>query len=129
LNHIHEYFARREGEMKDLGVAPDTEAPFAKFHDRQGRMFTRVGLSERSYLAINELVVIDDGVKRRVSYSYYLITDGAEVWGYDRDPTHSPVEHRHDSEHRTFGCESVSFRWAVEEAWRTYYDAEGLAAQ
>jgi hypothetical protein len=128
LDHIHEYFARREAEMKALGVVPDIDAPFAALHEHQGRMFTRVGLSERSFLSINELVVIHGGgVKHRVTYSYYLITDEAEVWGYDRDPTHSPAEHRHGPGHHRFECDSVSFRWAVEEAWRTYHDAESLA--
>lgn len=114
--------------MRELGVAPDTGLPFADADDREGRMFTRLGLSERSFLAVNERVVIEDGIKRRISYAYYLITDEAEVWGYERDPSHSPVEHRHDADHRRYACEPVSFRWAVEHAWRTYQDAESLAS-
>lgn len=113
--------------MTELSVAPDTEAPFASRDAKHGRMFTRVGLSERSYLAINERVTIEDGAKHRISYAYYLITDGAEVWAYERDPSHSPAEHRHDADHVTFACGPVSFRWAVEHAWETFQSAEDLA--
>jgi hypothetical protein len=84
LEHIGEYFALRGAEMAELSVAPDTEAPFASRDDHNGRMFTRLGLSERSFLAVNERVVIEHGVKHRISYAYYLITDEAEVWAYER---------------------------------------------
>jgi hypothetical protein len=127
LEHIREYFARREAEMAELSVAPDTEVPFASRDDHHGRMFTRLGLSERSFLAVNERVVIADGVKHRISYAYYLITDEAEVRAYERDPSHSPAEHRHDADHKTFPCEPVSFQWAVEHAWETFQSAEDLA--
>jgi hypothetical protein len=110
-----------------MGLVPDTEAPFAELRESdglRGRMFTRLGLSDRSFLQVNERVVIENGIKHRVSYAYYLVCDGAEVWGYERDPTHNVVEHRHDANHDRFACEAISFREAAERAWSTFHDAE-----
>jgi hypothetical protein len=120
--------------MSELGLVPDAEDPFAQLEDAngrlsdtRGRMFTRLGLSERSFLQVNERVVIEDGLKHRIAYAYYLISDEAEVWGYERDPTHTPADHRHDSGHDSYPCEPVSFWWAAERSWETYHDAESLS--
>jgi hypothetical protein len=49
----------------------------------------------------------------------FLIMDGAEYWGYERDPTHDPPVHRH-----TYGHEErieagpVSFKSVCDLAWQ-----------
>ena len=62
---------------------------------RRGRMFGRVHLAEHVYLAIHEVVVVVNDHVHREEYGYFLVIEGEEVWGEERDPTHDPAVHRH----------------------------------
>jgi hypothetical protein len=65
-------------------------------------------------------VVVEGTGIHREDYAYYLIVDGGEVWGYERDPWHEPAVHRHvGADHAREEAEAVSLVWALEEAWRT----------
>jgi hypothetical protein len=128
---VYEYFISRERECREHSLAPDTS--FADLFSeeegsggKRGIMFGRLVLNERAFLSVSEEIeVVKSGV-RRVSYSYYLIVDGVEVWGYDRDPSHVPSEHKHlGADHQRLPCGRVSFLEAVERAWATVsLDAE-----
>jgi hypothetical protein len=62
-------------------------------------------------------------------YSYYLVIDGAEVWGYERDPGHNPPLHRHEGmSHSRHACRRVTFVETANLAWQTTTAEEELRA-
>jgi hypothetical protein len=72
--------------------------------------------------------VVEGSGIHRLEYSYYLIRDGFEVWGYDRDPAHVPEEHMHrGAAHERIATGRVSFKDVVEKAWETTTHEEALA--
>ena len=105
------------------------DAPFAQTYwaevgsdDRRGRIFGRYILTETAYLAVHEVVeVVDDSHIHRIEYAYYLIINGFEIWGYERDPNHEAeglLDHMHTEEHgQRLPSEPVSFKQAAEMAW------------
>ena len=69
---------------------------------------------------MHELVRVEGMNITRERYAYFLCIDGQEIGGYERDPTHVPVEHKHCSdreEHERLPASDVSFKQAMEEAW------------
>lgn len=116
------YLAQREKELKGLSVSPDIIRISAeKGSDAQrGRLLARAWLNDRAFLEVHELVCVIDGRITRERYAYFLCIDGVEIGGYERDPTHSPAEHKHCShrgEHRRSAAPAISFKKAAEEAW------------
>jgi uncharacterized protein DUF6516 len=84
----------------------------------RGRVFGHLFLTDRAYLQVSELVVVEDDHIHRVEYGYFLIIDGEEVWGYERDPTHDPPEHRHvGPDHKHEPCGRMTFQEVAELAW------------
>ena len=66
-------------------------------------------------------------VSRDSCTPYFLIYDGAEIWGYERDPLHDDMPvHRHDRDHRRFPSDAISFKEALTEAWKTVAAEEEL---
>jgi hypothetical protein len=131
---VNEYFLSREKECRRLSVHPDGsfDALFgeeAGSNGTRGMMFGRLVLSERAFLAVSESVhVVGTGIHRE-DYSYYLIIDGYQVWGYDRDPSHDPPEHMHvGDDHLRQPAGRVEFHEVVEKAWETLSQEEDLAA-
>jgi hypothetical protein len=54
----------------------------------------------------------------REEYGCYLLNEGVEVWGEERDLSHEPAVHRHvGPNHAREVAEPISFRDAVERAW------------
>jgi hypothetical protein len=84
---------------------------------KRGRIFGRVWLTETIYLAIHEVVVVVDGHVHREEYGYYLIDNGEEVWGEERDLSHDPPVHRHTEGHIREDAEPITFKAVVEKAW------------
>jgi hypothetical protein len=117
------YFAQREREVKELSLVPradfwDGVAAELGSNDQRGRIFDAYHLMEGAYISIHEvIVVIDDSHIHREEYGYFLIIDGAEVWGEERDPTHDPAVHRHSRGHVREDSEPISFKDFVERAW------------
>jgi len=130
---VYEYFHSRERECRELSLAPETsyDELFAEEEGSEGQrgiMWGRLVLSRRAFLNVFESVcVVGTGIHRE-EYGYYLITDGYEVWGYDRDPSHDPPEHmHHGSDHGRLPAGRVEFHEVVEKAWETLSQDEDLA--
>ncbi len=131
---VYEYFHSRERECRELSLSPDTgfDDLFGEedgSNGRRGMMWGRLVLSERAFLSVYESVVVVGSGVHREEYSYYLIVDGYEVWGYDRDPDHDPPEHMHrGSNHTRDEAGRVTFREVAEKAWATLSQENSLAA-
>jgi hypothetical protein len=88
--------------------------------DQRGRMFGNLRLDTEidAFLAVSELVVVRGTYVEREEYAYYLVIDGVETWGHEKDPTHEPPLHRHTEGHRErLVADEVSFKAMVEMAW------------
>jgi Family of unknown function (DUF6516) len=122
---VWEYFQSRERECRELSLAPDEE--FSKMcaeaegsNGQRGIFFGRLVLSERAFLSVYEIVQVTGTGIHRERYSYYLIIDGLEYWGYDRDPGHEPPIHRHTgTSHRRHPCRRMTFAEVAQQAWET----------
>ncbi|MFI4991257.1 MAG: hypothetical protein ACHQHO_10155 [Solirubrobacterales bacterium] len=130
---VYEYFQTREREFHDFSLVPDGDisdmfAEEAGSDGERGIMFGRVTLDERTFLSFYEsIVVVGTGIHRE-EYSYYLIRDGLEVWGYDRDHSHNPEEHMHKgADHERHATGRVTFKEVVEKAWENVSREEELA--
>lgn len=117
------YFSQKERELRELSLAP--EGPFEDMvaeekgsNGRRGRIFGNAIVTEHAYLSIHEVVVVVDDHVHREEYGYFLVVDGEEIWGYERDPSHEPPVHRHTTEHVRHRAEAISFKEVVERAWR-----------
>jgi hypothetical protein len=130
---VYEYFYQRERECRDLSLIPDTsfEETFAEEEGSDGQrgiIFGRLALDERTFLSMFEVVVVEGSGVHREQYSYYLIRDGVELWGYDRDPLHTPEEHMHRGpSHLREDSRRVTFKEVAERAWETISHEEALA--
>jgi hypothetical protein len=119
---IWTYFAQRERDFAELSLFPDS-GPGAMFTEeagsngKRGRIFGRLWLAETIYLAIHETAVVVDDHVHREEYGYYLVADGEEVWGEERDLSHDPPVHRHIEGHVRADAEPISFKAAVAKAW------------
>jgi hypothetical protein len=72
------------------------------------------------------VVVVDEHVHRE-EYAYYLIIDGDEICGYERDLSHDPPVHRHTEGHaEMLDAEPIPFKKFVELAWREISDRAWL---
>jgi hypothetical protein len=120
------YFDQREREATQLSLAP--EGPFDRMcaeedgsNGTRGRIFGRFVLTDGAYLQIHELVEVEGNGIHRIEYGYFLVIDGIEVWGYERDPNHEAeglLDHRHTEEHQDrIKCDPISFKEVVELAW------------
>jgi hypothetical protein len=75
-----------------------------------------------------ETIVVKGSGIHREQYSYYLIRDGLQLWGYDRDPSHTPEEHMHRGpSHLRENSGRVTFKEVAEKAWETTSHEESLA--
>jgi hypothetical protein len=87
---------------------------------QRGIFFGRLVLSDRAFLSVFEVVQVTGTGIHRERYSYYLIIDGFEIWGYDRDPGHVPPLHRHTgTSHRRHPCRRMTFAEVAGQAWET----------
>jgi hypothetical protein len=120
---IWNYFEQKEREYAELSLEPERSRPsmFSEEHGSEGmrgRVFGYLFLTDRAYLQVSELVQVEGDHVHREEYAYFLVIDREEVWGYERDPTHNPPEHRHvGPSHRREPCGPVAFRQVAELAW------------
>lgn len=122
---VWDFFERREGECRECSLVSDVPFPemcgaAADSNGKHGIFFGRFTLTERASLHVFESLVVRGNAVRRERYSYYLIIDGNEIWGYDRDPGHSPSTHRHEgAAHTRFPSAAISFKEVANKAWAT----------
>lgn len=91
----------------------------------RGRIRGQIGFTERTFLAVSEQIEIREGDAIRLSYAYYLVIDGIEVWGHDNDPGHEPPIHRHDRGHeRRYPDHERTLRDILEKGWATAGDED-----
>jgi hypothetical protein len=129
---VWEYFATRERECSELSLHP--ECSFAELcaeekgsNGTRGMIFGKLTMTADAYLQISESVVVTGTGVHREEYSYFLVYDGYEMWGYERDLSHEPAEHGHVGRgHERVPAGSVTFREAAEKAWETVSREEGL---
>jgi hypothetical protein len=124
---VWEYFERKKAEVEDFGLSLDDQFLLAEeegSEGQRGRVWGRIGFTERTFLQVSERVRVEASGVHRVDYAYYLIVDGEEVWGYERDPTHDPAVHRHDRDHNRYPCDPISFKAALEKGWQTASDED-----
>ena len=90
------------------GDQPDTHGSRGQIH---GHITLSVSPDVDAYLDVREVVVVEDGHVHREEYAYYLIVNGVELWGHERDPQHAPEDvHCHPREHSDrIPCDSISF--------------------
>jgi hypothetical protein len=122
------YFAQRERECEEMSLVPCDDVPLqfrelAGFEWERGRMVGRLHIGERAYISMVEVVeVVDGSYIRRLEYAYFLIVDGAEFYGRERDPTHDPAEHGHGRFHEREDAGPISFVDFVEQCWAMVSD-------
>jgi hypothetical protein len=88
-------------------------------------LLVRLHLSERAYLDVSETVTVRRNSVHRDEYAYYLIIDGQEYWARDFDPIHG--YHGHTIGHERIEAGRITFKRAVEEAWKILGEEEELA--
>lgn len=92
---------------------------------RRGRIRGQIGFTARTFLAVSEQIEMRDGEPIRLSYAYYLVIDGIEIWGHDNDPGHDPAIHRHGRRHeRRYVDKERSLRDMLEKGWETVGDED-----
>lgn len=129
---VYEYFHTRERECREHSLHPERDFAdvFAEEDGsagQRGMAYGRLNLTEKGYLSMFEEVVVDGSGIHRERYSYYMIYDGEEKWGYDRDPDHDPPDHGHEGpNHDRVDTGPVTFLQAVERAWETVTQEEQL---
>jgi hypothetical protein len=121
---IYAFFDRRERECEEAGVVPDGNywnmvAEEVGGDGSRGRILGHFRFNARAYLQVHEVIVMSGMRGHRRRYAYFLVVDGEEVWGYERDPTHDPPVPRHDHNHQTYPCEPISFKEACARGWET----------
>lgn len=129
---VWEYFHQRERECERLSLTPSPTLP-TEYRELQGSngarglIIARLDMTERASISVMERVVVqDDSYIHRLEYSYFLISDGVEVHGRERDPTHDPAEHGHGRDHARQPAGRVTFKEFVEEAWEIVSDLPDL---
>ena len=122
---VWDYFDRREGECRECSLGLETAFPSYCAQAQgsggaRGIFYGRLILSERAYLSVFEVLGTRGSTIHRERYSYYLVIDGNEIWGYDLDPEHNPATHRHEgTSHKRFPASSITFKAMVKLAWQT----------
>jgi hypothetical protein len=120
------YFEQRERECASLslvadGPYADTVAEEAGSDGMRGRVFGRFWLTDEppAFLAVSEVVVVTTAeTVHREEYAYFLVINGEEVAGWERDLSHDPPVHRHiGPSHVREEAGPIPFRGAVELAW------------
>lgn len=126
------YFLQRASEVRGLSLGVDGDDPMNICAEEEGTdgqrgtVFGNLVLDEDAYLAVSEKVVVTAaGAIHREEYAYFLIVDGDEIWGYERDLSHDPAIHRHTRNHERVEGDVISFRAAAECAWATLSKIRG----
>jgi len=128
---ISNYLSEREHKLsKTLGL-PIDEMNFELALDGQSaRMWGNITLTDEVSLSVRERIELVDGRAHIVKYSYYIIVDGAEARGFDKEPTHNPPVHGHiGPNHAWTQAPEITLEAALDRCWdevelyaTTYHD-------
>jgi hypothetical protein len=125
---LDEYFGDVRRLVDHYGLEFDEGSQMASLNvdpERRGRIRGRIGFTERTFLQVSEQIAICDGAPVRRSYAYYLVIDGIDVWGHDKDPGHDPAIHRHDRGHlHRYPDQERTLREMLEKGWETAGDED-----
>jgi hypothetical protein len=116
---VWSYFEQRARECEEMSISAD-ELTFTEedgSDGRRGRVFGLVAFTDDIYLQVSESVVVVGNHIRRTDYAYFLIVDGVEFWGFERDPSHDPAVHAHGFGHRRLAAGPIAFKRVVDLAW------------
>lgn len=95
--------------------------------EERGMFLGSLVLTERAFLHVQEIVSIRKSAPEIELYSYYLVVDGEEVWGYDRDPDHEPPDHGHrGAGHEMWDSGPRTFEEVAHEAWSAVSELTGV---
>jgi hypothetical protein len=128
--NVFDYFDRLERACARLSLHCDdlTCAALEGSNDRQGRILGyltfEVDEDVEACLYVSERVVIGDDDQPNVfEYSYYLVIDKVEQWGWEIDLSHDPPVHRHTREHaERLAAKRVSLTDMIDQAWNDVSD-------
>lgn len=124
------YFEQKEKEYTDLSLVQD-RAPDAMFSEqggssgRRGRVFGvlfMAGSPVEAYISCSERVLVRGNSMTREEYAYFLVIDGEEVFGYERDLSHQPPVHMHTRGHIRETADRITFKKFAELAWAEVSD-------
>ena len=114
------YFDQRKRECEDNSLSADDLA-FSEEEGsdgRRGRILGHVRFTDEIYLQVSESVQVVGNHIRRVDYAYFLVVDGVEYFGLERDPSHNPPVHGHGVGHKRIAAGPIAFKEVVKLAWR-----------
>jgi hypothetical protein len=136
---VYEHFRARELYCREMSLVPESsfDELFSEelgSEGRRGIMWGNLVLTGNAFLNVFEYVVVEGGEwegdwDHREEYGYFLVIDGIEVWGYDRDLVHSPADRGHTGRDRKrVPAARVSFKAVVQNAWRSVEAEEEVRA-
>ena len=118
------YFDDREREALEVSgnLRAFSAAAEEGSADQRGRLIGEVDLTDTAYVQFHEIVHVEGTGITRERYAYFLVVDGQEIGGFERDPMHldesvhmhCAILHGHDVR---FPAETVSFKAAITMAW------------
>lgn len=122
---VWDYFEDRRAEL--TGYAADELSFEALPGDEEGRLHGDLTLADNAYLKVFQWAEVRAGRLDVVEYAYWLIVDGAEVRGWDKDPKKHPDQpvHGHvrrgpDRELQRVPADEVSLVKVLDLAWDFY---------
>lgn len=113
------YFEQRERECEDMSVSA-IDLTFSEeegSNGKRGRVLGHIHFTDEVYLEVSESVQVVGSHIRRIDYAYFLIVDGVEYFGLERDPTHEPPVHGHGIGHKKIATGRITFKDVVSMAW------------
>lgn len=119
------YFEQKEKEFAELSLVPDRDpsdmfAELAGSNGRRGRIFGVLQMVDApisAFIACSERVHARATSVTRDEYAYFLVVDGEEIFGYERDLSHNPPVHMHTRGHVRQTAGRMPFKKFVELAW------------
>jgi len=119
------YFAQKEREYADLSLEPEDSfsemvAEEKGSGGRRGRIFGNLilgGSPVEAFISVSEVVVVHGNNIRREEYGYFLVIEGEEILGYERDLSHDPPVHMHTLGHVRQPAERITFKKFAALAW------------
>lgn len=118
--NVWEFFQARDAILAAQSAAWDDEPyPYsaeASSKDLRGMVYGRIAVSEDSFLSVHEMIEIVGEEATRRKYAYYLMSDGAPLWGEECDPNLETAVHRQDADGKRVASEPISFEDALAKA-------------
>lgn len=125
---VWEYFGQKEREFAELSFVPEfgPENLFAEeagSNGKRGRIFGNLRMMPEdgeldAFLSISETIIVKGNHIHREEYAYFLVIDGVEIGGWERDLSHHPPVHRHTHGHaERLAAKPIAFREVAKWAW------------